>query len=519
MPAHVTVVVVGDIDPAAVEAAIRARFGDWQPAPALVQPDAGPILARDRDRSAVWLDPALSERITAARHGPWLLEPDTIAQRRENLLRQIGYAIVNRRLIRIARRADPPFRGAGFGTGDDFEAGRTTRLIVDTVDGRWRMGLLAAAREVRRALKYGFTGGEVAEQVAGLRTAAEVAAIEADTRSNGALVGAALALVRDRQVPADPRTSLERLNAFIPEITPQAVLAALRREAVPLKAPLIRFQGRRDPAGGAGAIRLAWRKAMAEPPPAQVPANEASFAYTSFGTPGVVASDTTGPLGIREIRFANGVMLNLKRTDLEKGAVLVKLTIDGGRRLDTKADPLATQMFGALRLGGLGKHSEDDLQTILAGHSVGTDFGEGEDGFTAAARTTPQDLALQLQIYAAFVTDPGYRPEGESQYRVQTNNFFLRKDATPGSALQAALGGILSDNDPRFTLQPVEAYRKLTYAKLKAAVSDRLAHGAVEIGIVGDIDEAEAIREVARHVRCATAARDHVRELCRPAAA
>ena len=50
---------------------------------------------------------------------------------------------------------------------------------------------------------------------------------------------------------------------------------------------------------------------------------------------------------------------------------------------------------------------------------------------------------------------PGYRPEGEAQYRVTINNYFERKDATPGSALQAALGGILSDGDPRFTLQPV----------------------------------------------------------------
>ncbi len=497
VPAHATIVVIGDIDPDAAEQMIRARFGDWAAAAALPEADAGPILAKDRNRTAVWLDPALSERVIAARHGPWQIEPDTIAQRRENILRQIGYAIINRRLIRIARQPDPPFRGAGFGSGDDFESGRTTRLIVDSTDGKWRTGLTAAARELRRALRAGFTSGEVAEQVATIRTAAEVAAAQADTRSNAALVGAALGLTRDRVVPSDPRTALERLQTYLPTITPAAVLDALKREAVPLKAPLIRFQGRRAPEGGQKAISAAWRKATGEAVSSEPPETTAAFAYRDFGTPSTIASDTIGPLGIREIRFANGVMLNLKHTDIEKGSVLVKLSIDGGDRLDTKADPLAVEMFDALRLGGLGKHSEDDLQTILAGHSVATDFGSSDDSFTAASRTTPQDLDLQLRLYAAFVTDPGYRPEGETQYRVQINNFFLRKDATPGSALLTSLGGILSDRDPRFTLQPVEAYRKLTYAKLKAAVSDRLAHGAIEIGIVGDIDDAQAVETVA----------------------
>ena len=69
------------------------------------------------------------------------------------------------------------------------------------------------------------------------------------------LVAGALGLVRDREVPSDPRTALERLQAFLPQITPQAVLDALKREAVPLKAPLIRFQGRRPPDGGEKAAR------------------------------------------------------------------------------------------------------------------------------------------------------------------------------------------------------------------------------------------------------------------------
>jgi zinc protease len=178
--------------------------------------------------------------------------------------------------------------------------------------------------------------------------------------------------------------------------------------------------------------------------------------------------------------------------------VLVQVSLDGGDMLNTRDNPLATQMVSAMPVGGLGKHSQDELQSILAGHTVSTGLASTPETFVSSAQTTPRDLLLQLEVMAAFVKDPGYRPEGEIQYRLNINNFFAQRNATPGSALSNAIGGLLSDNDPRFTLQPVEAYRKLTFAKLRTDMADRLAKGAIEIGVVGDIDEEQTIAAVAR---------------------
>lgn len=498
VPDHVTLVIVGDFDPAAVEAGIVRHFGDWQGPQAELQPDAGPVDAKDRKRTGIWVDPALSERLTIQRNGAWLDEPDTIAQRQENLLRSIGYAIVNRRLQRLSRSAQPPFRGAGFGTGDVFETARSTRLIIDSVDGKWADGMAAVAREYRRALAHGFSAAEVSEQLAQLRSSLVDAAGSANTRSNAVLAAIALALVDDRLVPSTPASGLERFEAFAPRITPKAVLAAVRREALALDKPLIRFEGRKAPDGGEPALRSAWQQAMRGPVPRENAAAAANFGYTAFGTPGTVVSDTRDPLlGIRELRFSNGVMLNLKQTELEKDRVRVSLSIDGGDMLETRDDPLATDMVGWLEKGGLGKHSRDDLDSIMAGHTLGFGLSSGTASFDAQTVTTPRDLELQLQLLTALVTDPGYRAEGEVQYRQQVNNTFARLRATPSSAMSADLGRIVSDNDPRFSLQPVETYRRLTYARLQKSISDRLSHGAVEVGLVGDFDEDKAIAFVA----------------------
>ncbi|MEO5598364.1 MAG: insulinase family protein [Novosphingobium sp.] len=499
VPKHATVVVVGDFDPDLVETEIRRRFGDWQGPAAEPQPDAGPVDPKDNHRTDVYLDPALSERVTVSRNGEWIYEPDSVAQRRENLLREIGTQIINRRLLRLTRQPDPPFRGAGFGSSDVFRAARTSQLLVDTVDRKWQRGLIAAAQEYRRAMRYGFTAGEVAEQVAIIRNNARNAAASAQTRDNRALVSAVISFLRDDVVPSTPESGLERLEAFIPQITPDAVLAAVKREAVPLKDPLLRFSGRTAPEGGAAAVRAAWDSAMRPKVSASTSATQSGFGYTDFGPPSAVVSDTReSQLGIREVRFANGVRLNLKHSDLEKDRVLVQFSLDGGDMLATRNNPLAVEMADNLSAGGLGKHSQDDLQSILAGRTVGVALTSTPETFVASAQTTPGDLELQLQLYAAMITDPGYRPEGESLYRLSINNFFARYKATPNDALHNSIGGLLSDNDPRFTLQPVDDYRKLTFAKLKSDITDRLARGAIEIGLVGDFDEEKAITLVGK---------------------
>lgn len=497
-PDNAALIVVGDFDPDTVETMIRERFADWQN-PANPGPSAyGPIDFERTGATDIYLDPALSERVTVLLHGPWQPEPDNVANRRARVLRQIGYGIVNRRLQRIARLDDPPFRGAGFGTSDIFKAGRTTTLVINAAEGEWQRGLAAAQAEYRRAMEFGFTEAEVAEQVANFRSSLEAAAAGADTRQNREFVNAAISVLRDEQVPTTPQSGLERFNALEPDITPESVLAALKWEVIPLDDPLIRFEGRTAPEGGEAALRAAWDEGMAAPLKANPDIALTPFAYEDFGTPGTVVSDKVEPaLGIRQIRFANGVMLNLKRTDLDRDRVLVEVNVDGGQMLDTRENPLATAMTQALPLGGLGAHTLDELQSILAGRQVSYNVSAADETFRLSASTVPADLEPQLQVVAAAIADAGFRPQGEAQYRRNIANFFARKDATPESVLGNAIGGIVSDEDPRFTLQSEDAFLALDFAQLRDAIGERLAHGAVELALVGDFDEERAIALVA----------------------
>ena len=499
VPANATLVIVGDFPLALLEERVRHWFADWQPANDPAEPETGPINLARSGETDIYVDPALSEGVSISRYGPWQERPDTVANRQQGILRQVGYGVINRRLQALARAADAPFRGASFGTGDLFEDARQTTLSVSSEDGQWRKGLVAAAVEVRRALAYGFSDAEVAEQVAQLRNALEEDMRGSNTRTHNTLAGAALALVDEKRIPSTPQSALERFEGFASRITPAAALEAVLADVVALNDPLIRYQGRTEPQGGAEALRAAWNEAAIAQVDPPKPGAQVAFAYTDFGAPGAVVSDTRDArLGIRLIRFANGLRLNLKQTDIRKDRVSFRLRLDGGELLNTEDDPLRTALVSSLPGGGLGAHSQDELATILAGRSVGFAISAGADSFSLGGGTTPRDLELQLQLLAAGLTDPGYRSEGEERYRRNITQFFASLDATPGQALGNQIGGILSDGDPRFTLQSREAYLARSFAKLAQDIGDRLAQGALELALVGDLDEQLAIDAVAK---------------------
>lgn len=498
VPANTTIILVGDYPVDVMQKMIEARFADWQGPPPPRRMDAGPVDTERRGETAIHLDPALSESVTLTQLTPWREEADTIAQRDIRTLRRIGYAIVNRRLARLARSENAPFRSASFGTSDLLQAARLTSLSVSSEDGAWEKGVLAAVREVNEALTYGFTQAEVEEQIANWQSALENAAKSAETRSHGTLAGIALSVLSDDIVPTTPAQDLALFEALRPAITAEAAWRAMLDDASILYDPLIRFQGRTAPTGGEEAMRAAFTAGMELPIAAPADSFTQPFAYQVFGPPGTIESDETEPeLGLRLIRFANGVRLNLKQTTLREDRVAISFAMDGGDLLNTKSNPLATAMVSALSAGGLGRHSRDELSSVLAGRSVTLGLTSNADAFGFGATTTPRDLALQLQVLTALITDPGNRREGEEQFRRSTDNFFATLDATPARALSSAVGRLISDGDPRFTLQPKRAYDALNFAQMMRAIGDRLDKGAIEIAIVGDFVERDAIEAVA----------------------
>ncbi|KQZ77181.1 peptidase M16 [Sphingopyxis sp. Root214] len=498
-PERATLVMVGDFDPAAVEAKIKARFADWKGiGPAGADPEIGNV---DYQRAAAaddFVDPAIQDSVTIASFKPWVDEPDTKAKRARKLAEDVGEAIVSRRLAKIALNEDSPILTGYFSDAEGWKTFDQITVGAVAKEGAWKEALALAEQEQRRAVEHGFTQAEVDEQLANRRTALKNAVAGVTTRRSDGLADALISAAEGDFVLVRPETSQTLFEAAASSLTAVAVTAAFQKRMDGLSAPLARVTAKKPLEGGTEAILASLRASTQVAVAAPAEAANAAFAYDSFGTPGkIVGDERVDDLGIRRIRFANNVMLNIKTTDFQKDKVMLSLRVDGGNLLATRDDPTKVSLAGSMVLGGLEAHSVDELRSVLAGKTVSPSFGAGTDAFGGSALTSPEDFALQAKLLAAFLTHPGYRPDGLALIRRVLPQQYAANDATPAAVLGRDVGGILANDDPRSQTPPLEKLMALDWAQLKPVVADSFAHGAIEVGVVGDINEQAAIDAIA----------------------
>lgn len=498
-PERATLVMVGDFDPAAVEAKIKARFADWKGrGPAGPDPDIGTVDYKRPSAADDFVDPAIQDAVTVTAFKPWVQERDTKAKRARTLAEEVGEAIVSRRLAKIALNEDSPILAGYFSEAAGWKVFDQVTVGAVAKEGAWKEALALVEQELRRAVEHGFTQAEVDEQLAIRRTALKNAVAGVTTRRSETMADVLLSAAEGDFVVVRPETTQALFDATAPSLDAAAVSAAFRKRVEGLSAPLAHVTSKKPVEGGTPAILAELRASQQVAVAAPSEAASSAFAYDDFGTPGkVVADDRIDDLGIRRVRFANNVMLNIKKTDFQKDKVYLSLRVDGGELLATKDDPTKVALAGSISLGGLEAHSVDELRTILAGKTVSPAFGSDTDAFGGSALTSPDDFALQAKLMAAFVTHPGYRADGLALIRRFLPQQYAANDATPSAVIARDAGGILANDDPREVTPPLAKVMALDWAGLKAAMGDSLAHGAIEIGVVGDIDEQAAIDAIA----------------------
>src|SRR5690606_31979145 len=250
------------------------------------------------------------------------------------------------------------------------------------------------------------------------------------------------------------------------------------------------------------AIRAAYDAARALPVAPPDATADDTFAYTDFGPAGTVAArEHIVDLDLTLVTFANGVRLNLKKTDFEADTIHLAARVGVGQLAEPRDQPGLAWFSGlTFTAGGLGRHSADDLARLLAGRNVGLGYRAGSDALVFNGSTTPADLALQLQLLAAQITDPGYRPEALRTARKAIEQFYNRLETTPSGPLQIDIPRRLVGGDPRFGLPTRADALAHTLDDVRAWLAPQLADGLTAFALAGYPDPNAAIAAVAAAV-------------------
>jgi zinc protease len=413
-PDRMAVIVVGDIDPAAVETLVRRHFGEL-PARPPAQRAVHPIPSHAETRYVTVSDREAQASSVSVVHKRPLEQFRTVGDYRRSLLRSLVHQMVNARFEEITQRSDAPFLRASSG---DQPLGQTVEgftVSARVADGGIEEGLEAVAQEIARIRQHGFGEAELDRARKATLAAFERSYNERDKSLSS---GFAAELIR-HFLTGEPAPGiameLDLARRFLPSITAAEATALARQllgddnRVVLAIAP--------DKAGLQPVTQTALRDALRAGSTASVEpwrdSLEGRALMATLPTPGTVRSRREIPeIGVTVLSLSNGVEVWLKPTDFRNDQVSFTGYARGGISLASEADYLNASLSTSLvGLSGIGGITPVDLGKLLAGRIANASAFMSSYTHGVSGGSTPRDLEIALQLVHLQFTAPNRDPK------------------------------------------------------------------------------------------------------------
>jgi len=499
-PQLTTLVIVGDIDPKAIEAEIKARFGDWQPAaPTPDEPDWG-TRAPHGVQLFEYTNGALSRRLSLDWIRPPETRPDTLDRHVDSLAEAAVNFILTRRLVAALQSKDSALLDVRFSRSSTFKTSRTATLDIEPQPGQTKAAFDQAYGVVETLRDQGVTDAEV-KLINAVMTETHVReAKDFDSRTNRTVADTVINGIASDSVvrgKADSLADIDAEQTRLDKARLDAALKAMFSGDGPVLSNYGASTGDFDPA----AFKTEYLAQTAAPAAAYVEAPILSWPYTDFGPPQAPVSHTVdADFGFDHFVFPNGVVLNVKSTTFTAGQVEVGVSFLGGiQRFDPKAPRPVPLAVGSLFIaGGLGKLDRSATVTALIGKANSETLNIGDSAAALSGTTTADDLGTQMQVLMAYATDPGLREKDFDRFKITLAEATQKQlHASPTKTLDFEFNTIIRPGDWRYDKHIAEKLDTVTWPDLTSLYREVLSDTPIVITMVGDIDPQTAANTVA----------------------
>jgi zinc protease len=493
-PDLMAVIAVGDVDPAAMEKEIKARFGDLKnPAAKKPRKTAG-VPKADGTRVSIATDKELpTANITVANVFAHRAE-STEADFRRAISEQIYNMIANERLGTLAKKSEAPFMIAQVGVqGVTHEIDMFTRVAVPK-EGRVEEALRALMTEAVRIERHGFTQAELDRARANIAAFYEQIAAQADTEGSEDYVEEITRNFYEREFMIGRRAERDLAVKFLPQIT-VAELNALAKSFGGADNRVILVSG---PDGKPLPDQKKILAIVDEVQKATIDAwQEAATTAKLMATPpkpGTVTKESKiESIGVTEWTLSNGIKVVLKPTDFDAEQVSVSGESPGGLAMaDNKMWPSARFADDVVALGGVGEIDDDLLEKILAGKRLQVSASIGETTESVDGNASVKDLEVMFQLMHLKMTAPRKDPAVFGTWKQVVSEQLANQRRSPEAVYGIESQELLYKKHPRRTVPVVADIEKIDLDKALAFYKDRFGDaGDFTFVIVGAFDVAK----------------------------
>lgn len=496
-PELMSVIAVGDFDPAKIEALIRQHFSAIPKSPAkarvraeaTIPENATPLVAITKDREAQGSSVELLFKMKKP-------EMKTVGDYRRSLIQNLALSMFNARFSEITQKPNAPFLGAGAGISGFFARGTNAFSVGASVeDGGILKGAEALLIETKRVQQHGFLASELERAKMNMARGYERAYAEREKTESGSLVGEYVS----HYLTGEAIPGIEYEYALVQQLLPGITLADVNTAAkgwITDRNRVILAQAPDRPGVAIpteAELLAVFNKAAQATVTAYTETLSSDALIDPLPTPGrVVAESKNDAIGVTEWKLSNGIRVLVKPTDFKADQVLLTGISEGGTSLASDADfmsaAMATQIMG---ISGVGKFSAVDLQKKMSGKAAraSAGFPPSETTNQVSGSASPRDIEAMLQLVYLRMTAPRLDLDAWGAMKQQVAPYLANRGTDPDEVFGDTIS--VARYQAHFRDRPLTAatFAEVDPNKALQFYRDRFANaGNFTFAIVGNVN-------------------------------
>jgi zinc protease len=504
-PDRMAVVMVGDMEPPAMEALIKREFSPLAK-PSTPPPDrAYPVPLPPDVLVKMATDPeATQSSVSIVRKRPSQPQ-DKIRDYRRSLVNSLAYEMLNERFDELARKPDAPFLGAGAYGGSLSPTVDTFSLSASVQDGKIVPGLTAIEVEANRVERFGFGAGELERARKWMVANYDRAYAERDKTESGSYVQEYVNNFLEGEPSPGIAYEHKLVQSLVPTIDAAEVAAAAKAAFSDTSRVILGVSPQKPNLSVPSDTELKGAIASADSVAVTAWADTASNAalLEHAPDPGSVVNRREIPeLGVTVVKFSNGVEAWLKSTDFKNDQVMFSLVASGGTSLATPDKFVEAQLAtGQIELSGAGGHRAIDLPKLTAGKLAAASPFIGTSSHGLQGSSTPANVETALQLLYIKFTAPGDDAEAFTLIKRQLQSAVVNRASSPAAVFNDKVAEV--NTMKHYTSQPltVDRIAALDRAAMVSFYKARFANAAdFTFFMVGTFKVDDALPLVGRYV-------------------
>lgn len=491
-----SIIIVGDIDVAAIEKEVIRLFSDLKAPKNAPKRIEHTVALNNKNQFVAVTDPEMTYTVgqLIIKHTESKLK--TVGDIRTSIAKSVYSGLLNARLGELSQSATPPFIQGNVNIGSFLGGLDAYTAVFVAKPNEFELGFKALVRELERVEKFGFTETEFKRAVAAMNKSNETIYAERDKKKSDSYVDSYLNHFLEDAPALSNEDSYRLTKQLLPTISLKEVNAIGKTFYVNTNRDIVIMapDNEKEKLPSEETVNTWFNQVEQENLTAyEDKVSELPLLSKEPVKGQVITTKAIDAIGVKELQLSNGVKVVLKPTAFKNDEILITASSAGGTSLYSDADYFsASQASGLVNASGVGQLNTTELRKYMTGKNVNispflNERSEGISGFS-----DKEGLKLAFELIYGYFTEPRIEDDVYQSTITKTASMLANQESNPNFIFSKTVLGSLYNNSIRRVPLDATGLKQVNQQRALEIYKDRFADASDFVfTIVGSFTEEE----------------------------